>query len=157
MLNMANFDSLDARILLALDEHPQASVVALADALGVARNTVHARLRRLEAEGALGAPSVRLDPAALGYPLTAFVTMQISQQASTSAAAKLSQLPEIVEMSAITGDGDLFAKVVARDTADLYRTTNVMLAIPGVERTSTSIVLQQATPYRVAPLLHRIK
>ena len=51
------FDALDARLLLALDEDPFATVVALAQRLGVARNTVQTRLRRLgAAPGWLEAP-----------------------------------------------------------------------------------------------------
>ncbi|MGY4542823.1 putative transcriptional regulator [Arthrobacter sp. UYNi723] len=46
-------DSLDGRIILALDKDPEASALALSRTLGVARNTVHARLARLERSGAL--------------------------------------------------------------------------------------------------------
>ena len=42
------------------------------------------RLRRLAADGVLRPPSTRVDPAALGYPLTAFVSISISQSSGTS-------------------------------------------------------------------------
>ena len=44
---MSALDSLDARLLLALDDDPDATILALARTLGVARNTVHARFARL--------------------------------------------------------------------------------------------------------------
>ena len=74
-----NLDSLDARIILALDRDPEASALALSRTLGVARNTVHARLARLERSGALRSFSRRLDPAALGYGLMAFLSLAIGE------------------------------------------------------------------------------
>ena len=62
--------------------------------------------------------------------------------------------PEIVEVLATTGEGDLLARVVAVDTADLYRVTEQVLAAPGVVRASTSIALVEVVPFRLAPLLH---
>ncbi|MCU1405772.1 MAG: Lrp/AsnC family transcriptional regulator, partial [Glaciihabitans sp.] len=50
---MNRVDPLDARLLLALDDDPDATVLSLSRSLGVARNTVHARLRRLAADGTL--------------------------------------------------------------------------------------------------------
>ena len=69
IMNPRTLDSLDGRIILALDEDPEASALALSRTLGVARNTVHARLARLERSGALRSFSRRLDPAALGLSL----------------------------------------------------------------------------------------
>ena len=56
-------------------------------------------------------------------------------------------------MHAVTGDGDLLARVVALDTADLYRVTELILQAPGVVRASTSIALLEVQPMRIAPLL----
>jgi len=148
-------DATDARILLALDDDPQASVMALATRLGLARNTVHTRLRRLEDSGALGAHSRRVDPAALGRGLLAFITLSISQSEGDRAGEELARIPEVVEILAVTGDGDLLARVVARDTADLYRVTEQILQAPGVVRASTSIALLEVQPMRIAPLLEQ--
>src|SRR4051794_41830946 len=62
-------DSTDARLLLALSTDPRATVLSLAQTLGLARNTVQTRLARLEAGGVLdpferrgGAPGARPPP-----------------------------------------------------------------------------------------------
>lgn len=154
MLIMDIIDPLDARILLALDDDPEATTLALSRRLGVARNTVHARLRRLTAH-ALRSFSHRIDPAALGYPLVAFVSLSISQAEGAAAAEGLMALPEVVEMHATTGDADVLAKVVARDTAHLHRVTTAMLKVPGVHRSSTAISLDEHLPTRLRPLLVR--
>ncbi|MEI4271516.1 Lrp/AsnC family transcriptional regulator [Klenkia sp. LSe6-5] len=153
---MHTLDATDARILLALDDDPQASTMALATRLGLARNTVHARLRRLEDDGPLREPSRRVDITALGRTLLAFMTLSVSQRdAQAETAAALAAIPEVVEVLATTGDADLLARVVAVDTADLYRITELVLAAPGVERASTSIALVEVVPLRIAPLLEQ--
>ena len=152
---MRTLDATDARILLALDADPDATVVALAERLGMSRNTVQARLRRMQDSGALGEYSRRLEPAALGYPLMAFMTLSLTQREGDRAAKQIARIPEVVEILATTGDGDLLVRVVARDTADLYRITNLVLAAPGVVRTSTSIVLQEVAPNSLEGLLRR--
>ena len=57
---MRQLDRTDARILRALDENPDATVVALARRLDLARNTVQSRLRNLEQSGVLQAFSTRV-------------------------------------------------------------------------------------------------
>jgi len=149
-------DSLDGRIILALDKDPEASALALSRTLGVARNTVHARLARLERSGALRPFSRRLDPAALGYELMAFLSLSISQTRTGSVEDGLAAIPEVIEVHATTGDADLMAKVVARGTADLYRITNEILEIEGIERTSTAISILELMPPRYDGLISRL-
>ncbi|GAA4775018.1 Lrp/AsnC family transcriptional regulator [Microbacterium gilvum] len=156
MTTRSELDALDARILLAMDDEPSASALALARRLGVARNTVHARLQKLERRGALAAPSRRLTPAAFGYHLTAFVDVELSQAQAAAAYAALAAIPEIVEVHSTTGDADLMLKVMARDTRDLRRITELLLAAPGVQRTSTTVSLGEVVAYRVDGVLRRL-
>ena len=155
MPGMHRIDSLDARIILALDRDPSATVLALAQTLGVARNTVHARLRRLADGEVLRAFSRRVDPRALGYDLAAFVELSIRQGAGDEALDGLRSIPEIIEIHATTGNADLLVRAVAQDTADLHRVTSRMLEIPGVLRTNTSISLLEVMPLRLTELLRR--
>jgi DNA-binding Lrp family transcriptional regulator len=150
---METLDALDARLLLALDDNPNATILSLSRTLGVARNTVHARLARLDRQGSLREPSRRVDPAALGYSLVAFVSIALSQQAVHLAEAGLKELPEVVEIHSTTGDSDLLVKVVARSTEELHRITVAILAIEGVVRTSTAISLVELMPLRLSALL----
>ncbi|MFI5914381.1 Lrp/AsnC family transcriptional regulator [Dactylosporangium sp. NPDC051541] len=149
-------DSLDARILLALDDDPDVTTLALAHRLGIARNTLHARLQRLRTTGALRDFSRRVDPAALGRGLTAFVSVSLSQTTARRAIAALHDIPEVIEVHATTGEADLLLKVVARDTHDLHRISDTLVQIPDVVRTSTVISLKEEMPLRLRALLeHR--
>lgn len=151
-----SLDALDARLLLLLDDDPETTVLALAHRLGVARNTVHARLKRLQSGGALGAVTRRLDPAALGYGLTAFVWISVSQEDGERTSDALARLPEVIEIHATTGEADFLAKVVARDTADLHRLTTRMLLIEGVLRTNTTVSLHEVLAPRLRALLEEL-
>ena len=152
---MTNLDATDARILLALDNEPDATTLSLSRTLGIARNTVHARLRKIAERGLLGQPSQRVNAASLGYGLTAFMRLSISQSSPTATVEALGCIPEITEVLAITGDGDLQARVVARDPAHLYEITTTILEIDGVSRSSTALAMAEIIPARMGPLLER--
>jgi len=145
-------DATDARLLLALADDPRASALALAERLGISRNTVQARLARLD----LAAVQLRLDPAELGYPITAYVTMVLRQRRLDDVAAELAEVPEVIEVLGISGETDLLVQVAARDGDDLYRVAGRLLAIDGVERTTTSLVMRTLVPHRLTPLLERV-
>ena len=155
MPNGGKIDATDARILLELVDHPRASTIAIADEVGIARNTAHARLNRLEQGGALGSVERRIDPEVLGYPLTAFVTAQVTQRRLDEVAAVLATVPEVLQVHGISGESDLLIHVVATDADDLYRIAGQILAIPGIERTHTALVMRQLVDYRITPLLRR--
>ena len=148
-----HFDRTDVRLLLELAEDPRATAVALAERTGLSRNTVQARLLRLEQR--LGSFERRVPPRALGYPMTAFVLVQVVQRRLDEVAAALADVPEVLQVHGISGQPDLFVHVVATDGDDLYRIAGQILAIDGVERTSTSLVMRELVDYRITPLLRR--
>lgn len=148
-------DPTDARLLLALAAQPRATTVALAEASGLSRNTVQARLAALDRTGAVGSFERRVDPAALGCPLAAFVTTQVAQRRLDDVAKALAAIPEVLQVDGLTGDTDLLVHVVAADAEDLYRVAGQILDIPDVERTSTALVMRRLVDYRIAPLLRR--
>jgi DNA-binding Lrp family transcriptional regulator len=118
---MHHYDAVDLDLLRGLAADPRASYVALAERLGLSRNTVQARMTRLEAEGALLAFDRRIDTHGLGYPLTAFITVVVRQR----------ELPRIAEA--------------------------LLLAIEGVVRTETALSMGELIPYRLQPLVEKVK
>lgn len=132
---------------------PRATTIALAEQIGVSRNTVQARLARLEARGALLPFDRRIDPAFLGYPMRAYVLTLVKQRLLDEVAAALTQVPEIVEVQGLTGTVDLLIEVVARDADDLYRIAGRILDIRGVRRTRTSLVMRGLVDYRLVQLI----
>jgi DNA-binding Lrp family transcriptional regulator len=153
--NAEVIDRTDARILLALIDDPRATVLAIAERVGMSRNTVQARLARFDDRGFLSSFENRINPAALGYPLTSFISIQVTQRQLAEVATALAAIPEVIEVSGLSGAWDLLARVVARDADDLYRIAGEILATPGVERTESSLVMRRLVNYRLSPLLEK--
>jgi DNA-binding Lrp family transcriptional regulator len=153
--NVPELDATDARLLLALGEDPRASVSALSQQLGLARNTVQARLSRLETNGALAPLDRRIRPEALGYKLSAYVTVQVVQRSLAEVSDALAHIPEVVEVTGLSGVADLLVHVVARDADDLWRVSEQLLAIDGVQRIDTALALRRFVDHRLGPLLER--
>lgn len=149
-------DAIDARLLLALTKDPRATVLSLAEQVGLSRNTVQARLTRFDERGALRSFEQRIDPAALGYPLTAFVSVTVTQRLLDEVAEALAGIPEVLEVLGLSGPEDLLVRVVARDADDLYRVAGQILATRGVERSETSLLMRRMVDYRSTPLLKRL-
>jgi DNA-binding Lrp family transcriptional regulator len=153
--NVPALDATDARLLRALTEDPRATVMALSQRLGLARNTVQARLARLESSGVLAPFDARVRPEALGYRLGAYVTVQVVQRSLADVGEALAQIPEVLEVTALSGVADLLVRVVATDADDLWRITEHVLTIHGVQRTDTTLALRRLVDHRMAPLIDR--
>jgi DNA-binding Lrp family transcriptional regulator len=149
-------DGTDAALLSALTDDPRATVLALAQRVGLSRNTVQARLARYEAQGVLASFERRIEPAALGYPLTSFISITVTQSRLDEVANSLAAIPEVCEVIGLSGAIDFLVRVVSRDADDLYRVAGMVLATDGVQRTETSLVMRQLVPPRIRPLLERL-
>jgi DNA-binding Lrp family transcriptional regulator len=147
-------DQLDGRLIALLAAEPRIGVLECSRRLRVARGTVQARLDKLLARGVILGYGPEISPAAIGYGVTAFVTLEISQrQGHDPVAAHLSGIPEVLEAHTITGSGDLMCRIVARSNADLQRVLDLIVGYEGIVRASTIIALHEQIPYRVLPLV----
>ncbi|HET7311101.1 MAG TPA: Lrp/AsnC family transcriptional regulator [Mycobacteriales bacterium] len=151
---MSDPDALDGRILLLFSREPRIGVLEASRRLGVARGTVQARLDRLEREGVVTGWAPQVDPSAIGFPVSAFATLEIAQAAGHGPVADhLRTIPEVLEAHTITGGADLMVRLVARSNADLQRVIDQVVAAPSVRRASTVIVLATEIAPRVSPLI----
>lgn len=150
-------DSLDARLLELFAVEPRIGVLEASRRLAVARGTVQARLDRLERSGVVRGWGPELDTQALGFPVTAFVTLEIRQGGGHDPVGEhLAQIPEVIEAHTITGPGDLWCRVVAKSNADLQRVLDTVVSYPGIERSATMITLATQVEPRILPLLRAV-
>ncbi|MBC7442823.1 MAG: Lrp/AsnC family transcriptional regulator [Ramlibacter sp.] len=152
---MHSLDRVDLQLLRALCTDPRSTFVALAQHLHLSRNTVQARMARLEDSNAFLSFDRRINPVALGYPLTAFIEVHVQQKRLNQIVAELALVPEIVQAYGMSGATDLLVRVVCTDADDLFRIDGTILACEGVDRTETSLAMGELIPYRVTPLLER--
>lgn len=150
---MGPLDNVDLELLAALAEDPRATVVALAEKLGLSRNTVQARMGRLERSGVFLPYERSMSARALGFPLEAFLNVLVRQAELPRITEELAAIPEIVQVHGLSGQVDLLVRVACRDAQHLFDTDARILAVEGVERTETSLVMGEVIGYRVAPLM----
>ncbi len=149
-----SIDGLDARLIALLAEEPRIGVLEASRRLRVARGTVQARLDRLTQRGVVRGYGPEVSPAALGYTVTAFVTLEIRQRyGHDPVAAHLAEIPEVLEAHTITGSADLLCRLVARSNTDLQRVIDLVVSYDGIVRASTVIALAEQIPYRTLPLV----
>lgn len=150
-------DVLDSRLIEIFAQDPRLGVLEASRRLGVARGTVQARLDKLAHRGVITGWGPELSPEALGYPVTAFLTLEIRQGPAEQGGhdpvgRHLAGIPEVLEAHTTSGAGDMLARVVARSNTDLQRVIDSVLADPAIVRCSTVIALATQVPYRVLPL-----
>jgi DNA-binding Lrp family transcriptional regulator len=152
----SQLDAIDGKLIELLANEPRIGVLELSRRLQIARGTVQARLDRLIVRGVITGFGPDLDPAALGYGVTAFVTLEIRQhEGHDIVAVHLATIPEVLEAHTITGAGDILCRIVARSNADLQRVIDEIVAYQGILRASTLIALAEQVRYRTLPLVRK--
>jgi DNA-binding Lrp family transcriptional regulator len=148
-----SIDRLDARLIAALRTFPRVGLLEIARQLGVARGTVQARLAKLEARGVITGHGPEVDPVAMGYPISAFILIELAQGELSAAVEVMESIPELLEADAISGPQDLICRVVARDTEHLQEIVNRLTATPAIRRCTSYVVLTRQVPPRTTPLI----
>src|ERR1700691_4548510 len=152
--SLGAIDRLDAALIELLAAEPRVGMLEASRRLGVARGTVQARLDRLQDRGVITGYGPEVDPAAIGYEVTAFITLEIRQAGGHDPVAeRLTAIPEVLEGHTITGPGDMLCRVVARTNADLQRVLDAIVSTEGGVPPATLISLAALAPSRFLPLV----
>lgn len=150
----AVLDELDLALLASLHTRPRIGDMELSRVAKVARATVQSRLRRLEEIGVISSWGPEVDAAAAGYPVQAFVTLEIAQGALEQVAADLASIPQVLEAYVTTGSADVLCKVATASHADLQTTLLRLNGSPAVVRSTSVVTLSVLVEPRVLPLLN---
>lgn len=153
---MISLDRLDVSLIDMLTRDARAGVIEMASQLGIARNTVQARLRRLEEAGLLTGFHPSLDLAQAGATTQAFIGLEVQQARLASIIEALAGIPQVLEVHATTGREDLLVRAAAVSQAGLQELIERIVGIDGVVHSTTTLALTTPLPYRVIPLLKEI-
>ncbi|WP_199710684.1 Lrp/AsnC family transcriptional regulator [Noviherbaspirillum cavernae] len=134
------FDAMDGKILEILQTDARTTLAEIGRRIHMSQPAVAERVKRMEAAGVIAGYHARINPAALGYGITAFI--RVSRRShDTPVEVVAAQVPEIIECHSITGDDCSIVKVVAPSVAELEKVI-VQLTRCGV--TSTSLILSSS-------------
>lgn len=150
---MYRLDDIDVAILREMRATPRIGVLELSRRIGVARGTAQARLDKMLAAAVITGFGPDLDLRTVGYPVTAFATVETTMGQTQSVVEPLRAIPEVLEVHSVAGQGDLLVRLVARSNDHLMEVLERVLAIPDVARTSTAIALAAQIPYRTDQLI----
>ena len=134
-------DLTDRALVALLQANARESTANLARKLGIARTTVVARLARLERSGAIVGYTVRLGQDDARPQVRAHVGITLQPRSSVAVIRRLEKLPELLQLSSVSGEFDYIALLRADTTARLDALLDEIGLIDGVIKTTTSVVL----------------
>ncbi len=139
-------DDVDRRILHALHDDARIANSVLADIVGIAASTCHGRLRRLQDIGVIRGFYTDIDPAAIGRPLQAMISVSLQSNARGRIRhfiSEIRRLPQVIDVYFLAGADDFILHVAARDTEDLRAfVVENLNADPDVAGTQTSLIFE---------------
>src|ERR1700674_5899809 len=115
-------DEIDAAIMKVLQTNARTSNAEIARQVGLAPSAVFERIRKLEERGVIEGYTARVSPKAVGLPLLAFIFVRADEKpGAEKTAARVAELPEVLEVHHVAGEDCFLAKVRAADTDALHR------------------------------------
>lgn len=138
---MPTLDRKDFALISALQQNASMRLEDLAKTVDLAPSSVHERLRRLERLGVIRGWSIEVDAQALGLGVLAFIGIS-SKKPCSELVESLRAIPAVEECHSVAGELSMLLKVRVADTASLLTLAERLRKIPGVEQTSTTIVLK---------------
>src|SRR6202022_524735 len=149
--------SLDAKALRILMRSGRATWAELGQLLGLSAPSAAERVRKLEQRGVIRGYAALVDPASVGHPLTAYVSVSLASHRNRAAFLRaISKMDQVAECHHVAGDDDYLLKVRCRGTQDLDHLLAAQLKDKlGVARTRTTIVLSTAKETVRIPLMEK--
>ena len=133
-------DDIDRLILRELQSDGRITNVELARRANITAPPCLRRVRRLEEAGVVRGYHADTDGQKLGWPITFFVIVGLESQKGSVLGAferMVAEWPEVRECHMIRGGGDFLLRLVARDTADENRLTQMLTDADTVTRVQT--------------------
>jgi len=144
-------DAIDAKILTALGEDGRRSYAEVGAEVGLSTAAVHERVKKMLERGVIRRFSISVDPHTVGLNFTAFVAIRNDGGAHCrDIAPRLRELSSVQELHSVAGEYDLLAKVRTPHARDLEAVLLQIKSIPGVARTTSTVVLN--TEFEDQPL-----
>ena len=139
-------NSLDMKAVKLLLRNGRASWAELGKQLGLSAPAAADRAHKLEQRGVIRGYAALVDPASVGYPLTAYISVTLASHGKRGAFLRaIEKMEQVTECHHVAGDDDYLLKVRCRGNQDLDHLLATELKDKlGVAKTRTTIVLSTA-------------
>ena len=138
---MYEFDKIDIKIVNLLLEDGRMSASEVSRRLGdISERAVRYRIDRMIDDGLIQISAV-VSPEALGLKIKADVWIEVEADAVLDVARKMAAFENVTYVACGIGQNDISIQLAAKDTSEIYYfVTEVVRKVPGVRKTTTSIV-----------------
>lgn len=117
----AALDDTDRRIIAELAADSSVSVPKMSKRIGVTANAAYARIDKLRRRGVIRRYSISIDGRHLGYGVKAMLGVNMDIKRRDGVIDELMAIPEVTEVSEVTGRFDMLVTVHARSLDDMHR------------------------------------
>lgn len=131
-------DKLDSEIIKLLNSNARMSLKQIAGTVGLTSPAIKTRIEKMEKDGIIRGYSLDLNTKAIGFMVTAFISVAVDSAVKNEFYAYIQECPNVVECHGITGNYFALLKVIFKSTMDL---DNFLSTIQKYGETSTNIVL----------------
>ena len=131
----------DKQLLHILRGNARASITEISKLLDVSRSTIQKRLERLESGGVISGYTVQLHSNYLDQEIKAQVMITVSPRMTSSIINSMELIEGVRNIYSVSGPHDLITEVAASNMAELDAMIDRIIAIDGVERTVSSVIL----------------
>jgi len=153
---MVNLDTIDTRLLGALQDEGRITNVDLADRVGLTPPPCLRRVRALEDSGVIRGYHADLDGSKLGFSITVFALVSLKSQAEEELRAfeeHIADLPEVRECHMLNGEIDFILKIVSHDLQCFQEfLTSKLTPAPNVDSVKTSLTIRTSKNQPGVPL-----
>jgi Lrp/AsnC family transcriptional regulator, regulator for asnA, asnC and gidA len=138
---MYKFDKIDVKIVNLLLEDGRMSASEISRHVGdISERLIRYRIDRMMKAGVIQIGAV-VNPEVLGFNIRADVWLEVDADRVLEVAKMLVDFDSVSYVACGIGQNDVSIQLVARDTAEVYHfVTEVVRKLPGVRKTTTSIV-----------------
>jgi Lrp/AsnC family transcriptional regulator, regulator for asnA, asnC and gidA len=138
---MYEIDNIDSKIVNILLENGRLPASEISRRIGgVSERAVRYRIDRMVTEEVIRISAI-VNPQAFGLTTFADVWLEVESDMILSVARQMSGYSNVSYVACSIGETDVSIQVVAKDTNEVYRfVTEVVRQVPGVRKTTTSIV-----------------
>ncbi len=148
-------DAVDRKILALLQDDGRLTLTELAGRVGLTVSPCHRRLRELERTGVIRGYRALVDPEALGLRFDVLVSVTMRQEDRTTLLSfedAVASVAQVVQAQRLFGDPDYLLRVVTADLGAYQRLEDdVLAALPGVQRLTSTLVMKQVVRDRALP------
>ncbi|WP_253258387.1 Lrp/AsnC family transcriptional regulator [Pseudonocardia sp. N23] len=145
----APLDNVDRVLLRHLERDARIPNNALAELAGIAPSTCLTRVRALRERGVIRGYHADVDPAAVGYPLQAMISVRLQSDARSNLAVfveRVGRLPEVRDVYFLAGEDDYMIRVATADSSALRDFVMTLNTHPDIAGTRTSLIFEHTRP-----------